>query len=263
MEEGNAKGDSGEDLGPFGFFCIDPRYKIIEEGGCDVENREWIGDGGCDAEGGYNTRECGWDMGDCCEEDCNEEYSFYECGSTQPYSCVNPNAGGGQSHTNPSGSNIHDQVSFHDGFESNEFDRSHWKWMGGDAAWDIEEDPGTAAEGSHYAEARTAYIINDGGTSSLELSIDSFTGGTLSFQIQALIKAPFEDIVIYVDGVPTSIIMHAIPTWEMQELEIEGGFHTVQWEHRKNPMDADEKELAVATPNEGITRIDDVAFHPY
>lgn len=51
--EGNA-----EDVGPFGFFCLDPRYSIIDEENCKVENRGWIGDGGCDAEGGYNTEEC-------------------------------------------------------------------------------------------------------------------------------------------------------------------------------------------------------------
>lgn len=29
-------------------------------------------------------------MGDCCEETCNEEYSFYPCGVNQPYSCIDP-----------------------------------------------------------------------------------------------------------------------------------------------------------------------------
>jgi hypothetical protein len=47
-----------DDVGPFGFFCLDPRYSIIDETLCQVENREWLGDGGCDAEGGYNTEEC-------------------------------------------------------------------------------------------------------------------------------------------------------------------------------------------------------------
>jgi hypothetical protein len=51
--EGNA-----EEVGPFGFFCLDPRYSVIDEEKCKVENRGWIGDGGCDAEGGYNTEEC-------------------------------------------------------------------------------------------------------------------------------------------------------------------------------------------------------------
>ena len=110
-----------DEVGPFGFFCLDPRYSIINVEKCQVENREWLGDGGCDADGGYNTEECeyrlyfyffskwmifspnclvyclctyllgGWDMGDCCEETCNEEYSFYPCGVNQPYDCQNPN----------------------------------------------------------------------------------------------------------------------------------------------------------------------------
>ena len=53
MKEGNEDG-----VGPFGFFCLDPRYSVIDESKCEVENREWIGDGGCDVDGGYNTEEC-------------------------------------------------------------------------------------------------------------------------------------------------------------------------------------------------------------
>ena len=53
MKDGN-----DDEVGPFGFFCLDPRYSVIDESKCDVENREWIGDGGCDADGGYNTEEC-------------------------------------------------------------------------------------------------------------------------------------------------------------------------------------------------------------
>ncbi len=53
MKDGNVDG-----LGPFGFFCINPQYLVIDEEKCVVENREWIGDGGCDAKGGYNMEEC-------------------------------------------------------------------------------------------------------------------------------------------------------------------------------------------------------------
>ena len=58
MQDGNE-----EEVGPFGFFCIDPRHSIIDEEKCNVENREWLGDGGCDTEGGYNTEECERDLG--------------------------------------------------------------------------------------------------------------------------------------------------------------------------------------------------------
>jgi hypothetical protein len=36
---------------------------------CAVENKEYLGDGYCDG-GDYNTAECNWDGGDCCEHTC-------------------------------------------------------------------------------------------------------------------------------------------------------------------------------------------------
>ena len=153
---------------------------------------------------------------------------------------------------------------FHEGFEANVFDPLHWKWMEGDAAWDIEggvaENPAT--KGRRYAEARTENIVVEFGTSILQLTVESRDGGMLLYQIQALIRVPFEDVVVEVDGVATDIIMIKIAEWETRELEIEGGHHVVRWVHRKNPMDASEGEMAASAPNEGITRIDDVTFLP-
>jgi len=80
----------GDAYGPFGYYCIDPRYKssIIEEE-CNVENREWIGDGGCDPE--YNTEGCAWDGGDCCRETCDIAFAYYDCGrEAQPFDCKSP-----------------------------------------------------------------------------------------------------------------------------------------------------------------------------
>jgi len=257
--------DGDGEYGPFGWFCIDPRYKMINEERCQVENREWLGDGGCDAEGGYNTEECGWDMGDCCEETCNTEFSFYACGSNQPYDCENPDT-----RTNPTGSSVHEMSSspfyFHDGFEANVFDPLRWKRNGGDASWEIESDD-PAAEGTHYAEARTEYIVGNTGTSVLELSIQSPQGGTLEYMVQTFIQVPYEDVLIEVDGVVNDIIATSMEEWTLQTLDIEAGVRrTVRWIHRKNPTDASEEELAMTGGEDGmpgITRIDDVKFLPF
>lgn len=83
----NAK--EGDDYGPFGFFCLDPRYGSIDEEECNADNREWVGDGGCDPD--YNNAACGWDGGDCCRDSCDSEFAYYECGrAAQPFDCKNP-----------------------------------------------------------------------------------------------------------------------------------------------------------------------------
>ncbi|KAL9180994.1 hypothetical protein ACHAXT_009799 [Thalassiosira profunda] len=254
------------DYGPFGFFCLDPRYSIIDEAECGVENREWIGDGGCDADGGYNTAACGWDMGDCCEDACDADFSFYPCGAHQPFDCRAPAAGDGGD-TNPTGASVIDdasQYSFRDGFEANVFDALRWQYLKGDAAFEIEHEDSSnpAAEGSYYAEARTANIHNNGDTSELWLTIDSAHGGELTYALQAWIRAPFEDLLVEVDDGVVDVALDAVPDWEARTIDVPAGTHVVKWRLRRNPSDADEAELAAAGSSEGIVRIDDVAFRP-
>merc|ERR1711871_51186 len=52
---------------------------------CSVEILEWVGDGYCDHDtDGYNTEECMWDGGDCCESSC--ESGMFDCGENG-YDC--------------------------------------------------------------------------------------------------------------------------------------------------------------------------------
>lgn len=209
-------------------------------------------------------------MGDCCEETCDTEFSFYPCGANQPYTCVNPKySGAGETRarvrTGPSDSTVvnpkDSSYYLQEGFESNTFDHDRWKWMGGDAEWEIETGP--TIEGRRYAEARTEFIIDDVGTAVLTLAVDSPRGGTVSYSIQALIQAPFEDVSVKVDNAVVSVDVRAVPEWTARQVEVGAGPHTVSWMHRKNPSDASEDELAVGTPNLGITRLDDVVFLPH
>jgi hypothetical protein len=52
--------------------------------GCNVEAPNWIGDGYCDKGGNYNTPDCHFDGGDCCEETCED--NKYSCGAVG-YDC--------------------------------------------------------------------------------------------------------------------------------------------------------------------------------
>lgn len=193
-------------------------------------------------------------MGDCCEEACNAEFSFYPCGANQPYICLDPkHSGVGVAQTRGV---LRDN--YLDGFETNDFDPNHWKWMNGDAAWAIEA--GVAAEGRRYAEARTDDIVDVGGSAVLSLAVDSPRGGTLSYSIQALIQAPFEDLVLKLDYTIVKVFTSAAPEWTEHEMEVTAGSHTVSWVHRKNPGDASEGDLAAERLQPGITRVDDVRW---
>jgi len=43
---------------------------------CCVPDSSFLGDGACDAYAPYNSAECGWDGGDCCQESCNTDTPF-------------------------------------------------------------------------------------------------------------------------------------------------------------------------------------------
>ena len=80
------------------FFCLVVAIQVLPHAdacvfwscstSCSAENPSYIGDGYCDFTD-YNTADCGWDGGDCCESTCNG--SEYSCGMTG-YLCLDPNA---------------------------------------------------------------------------------------------------------------------------------------------------------------------------
>jgi len=71
-----------------GESCMLDDTGTCTEAVCDVPSLAYIGDGWCDdALGSYNTQECGYDGGDCCEDTCS--ISTYECGSNG-YNCLDP-----------------------------------------------------------------------------------------------------------------------------------------------------------------------------
>jgi hypothetical protein len=71
--------EASQGYGPFGYFCLNPDLdEYINPEECTVDDRTRLGDGRCDAD--YNTLECNWDGGDCCEETCDPDYAYFECG---------------------------------------------------------------------------------------------------------------------------------------------------------------------------------------
>ena len=57
--------------------------------------KDTLGDGNCDSEN--NIADCNYDEGDCCASSCLENCSAgncpFECGSKNPYECIDPNNG--------------------------------------------------------------------------------------------------------------------------------------------------------------------------
>jgi hypothetical protein len=91
--------EASQGYGPFGYFCLNPDLEeYVDPDKCTVSDRTRLGDGRCDADVEmYNTADCNWDGGDCCEETCDPVYAYFECGDpTYPYDCKDdayPNAG--------------------------------------------------------------------------------------------------------------------------------------------------------------------------
>jgi len=249
------KTKEGGEYGPFGFFCKDPRYGNMDETKCQVENLEWIGDGGCDVSGGYNTPECGYDGGDCCEETCDPEYGFYPCGANQAYVCMDPSVLEKETKSDS-------PFAFSDGFESGVFDPLRWDVDDGDAEWKV-DDSRAAAQGNYYISARTGDITPKFGTAKLKHGIQSLGGGVLSFDIQALIQIPFDDLIIMIDDDIVAEFSSVTDGWESHSLDIPTGPHLVQWVHRKNPSNMLDADLNLfGEPEEGVTMIDNISFRP-
>lgn len=86
--------EASQGYGPFGYFCLNPDLEeYIHPDKCTVSDRTRLGDGRCDADVEmYNTADCNWDGGDCCEQSCNPRYAYFECGDPAfPYDCKNEN----------------------------------------------------------------------------------------------------------------------------------------------------------------------------
>lgn len=65
-----------------------PEDDEFDYSGCFVTNKCFVGDGYCDADGFYNTKECNYDGGDCCEDTCNN--ARYNCSENTTFECLAP-----------------------------------------------------------------------------------------------------------------------------------------------------------------------------
>ena len=94
--------EASQGYGPFGYFCLNPDLdEYIDPEECTVPDRTRLGDGRCDPD--YNTAECNWDGGDCCEESCDPRYAYFECGDAAfPYECKAEVKGGSSTTAIPS-----------------------------------------------------------------------------------------------------------------------------------------------------------------
>ena len=70
------------------FVCGESDYDCVDPDAlqCEAASLTYVGDGHCDTTDVYNTKSCGWDGGDCCEETCQDSDDF-TCGSST-YDCL-------------------------------------------------------------------------------------------------------------------------------------------------------------------------------
>eukprot|EP01041_Mallomonas_annulata_P003749 gene3749-7443_t len=78
-------------LGPVSAASATPPTKTLSVG-CIVEHPEWIGNHICNdkADGSYNTAECGYDGGDCCEQTCGDYSTCGGYSESNPFNCLDP-----------------------------------------------------------------------------------------------------------------------------------------------------------------------------
>eukprot|EP01083_Nonionella_stella_P022772 62967_1 len=79
------------------YGCLDPKYATTTttttttttlNDDCDVSFPSNLGNGRCNSYSNYNTADCNWDNGDCCEETCVDS-ATYTCGG-YGYDCLDP-----------------------------------------------------------------------------------------------------------------------------------------------------------------------------
>ncbi len=82
--------DNKYKCGSKGFSCLSGLD--YAEDGCEVAHPEYLGDDYCDNRGNYNTKQCGWDLGDCCMDTCGKDNKVRNYCQTQQDSmvCRNP-----------------------------------------------------------------------------------------------------------------------------------------------------------------------------
>ena len=111
---------------------------------CCVEDASFLGDGACDAYAPYNTKECGYDLGDCCRESCRPATTF-ACAAKEgdaygPFGfyCLDPQHGGTAIDEERCGAENREWVG--DGGCDPEYNTAECGWDGGDCCRDSCDD---------------------------------------------------------------------------------------------------------------------------
>lgn len=141
----------------------------------------------------------------------------------------------------------------------------------GDAQWQI-DDVGASSMGSSSSSysmvAFTGDIEGKSGhaDASFVVVAPPEGGGVVRYAVRTSTTAPFEDMVVLVDGVSQESVFGRTTNdkFEEKSFEVSPGRHVITFRHRKNPGGLSGRELNVLNPidTEGRTWVDNVRFEP-
>merc|ERR1711957_59603 len=145
-----------------------------------------------------------------------------------------------------------------DNFEDAEFPSLPWS-TGGAGNWSLSTRHAYNGTTSIRAPKLDGVGMSSISNATLEIC-DGFTGGTLRFQAIASVMPPYDDFVVYIDGVSAAQLAD-VHEWTAVALELDAGPHRVDFSYQYNASRSDQMPPS-SQLRQGAVWVDYVAVAP-